>query len=772
MTKALVPTPPAGSIKQSSTFQEDLPITSITADVLGRGKFAKELAERVRAQRPAKTLIIAITGEWGSGKSSFLNLLEHELHEERTWWQKSLRHGKVVRFAPPYFEDTQDLLALLAEEITERWKWIRRPWRGLLFFLRRHAFSLIVITAFLALVSFGLETCHKDAITASCPTIATLLFPFNTTLFFSFLAFFATTRLIKRSPHEEIKRLSVKRWRLLKDCFQPPPQIIFIDELDRWDGTSVKELINFIKINTTFDNKIFVLAFDKDVVSKHLTENDVPGHIYLEKIIQYELKLPTIGGWTLRELLNKKLREVSKAERWQEACQGNRYDYILDEILSVELTTMRDVHRYINAVSFSADFAVRDLDIQDYLIVELLKLKHSDVFNALSNQKTLLTQILSQPNEDSFRKLVYQLQVWAKQDRQTYPNTVYKALWALFGSVEKPPDAIDNEGQVVYHTSFGTRYHSTPQIVQAAYFDRYFTQQIPAGQLSDSSIRSLMTSENPHQAIDSLIIDGANAATHFAFIIRRLTALLDEMPVQNLSLLQAIEETLVSKELQSIHYTIKGEKANLKTNDDRGAIVTSFERLLLKYSSNLLADKDGKGLESWVQLMSNLDSYFIKLSLLQKLEEHVVWRPIITPEVFDAAQDVVLKKANIALDDPRFWRQSNLRYIIYRLWVLKGNEQIKRKIIDHMESDENFLAFLKSISFPQRTIETGYCSNFPEPFIHDIFDGRDVIEQRLKRLTNSKDTKLRKPAKSLLKKLQNSLTEREFKQQGRANDST
>lgn len=734
MTKNLVPTPSTPLIKQPRTFHEDVPITSIGADVLGRGEFAKDLADRIKAQRPEKTLIIAITGEWGSGKSSFLNLLEHELNARRTWWQKWLRHGKVVRFAPSYFEDTQDLLALLAEEITERWKWIRRPWRGFLLQLQRHAFSLIVLIAFLALVSFGLETCRKDVITASCPTLATLLFPFNTTLFFSFLAFFATTQLIKRSPHEEIKRLSVKRCLLLKGCCQPPPQIIFIDELDRWDGTSVRELINFIKINTTFENKIFVLAFDKDVVSKHLTENDVPGHIYLEKIIQYELKLPTIGGWTLREVLNKKLREISKAERWQEACQGNRYDYILDEILSVELTTMRDVHRYINAVSFSADFAVRDLDIQDYLIVELLKLKHSDVFNELYKYKHILTHERTTPSNTKERRESPDFENLLKNlwNLESKSSSLNKCLTALFPILRDHHASTSSRNELFRSLFVRGQRTSDLVISDVEFFDRYFTLAIAPDQLSDAEIKLLLQKTNKEDAFRQYTTSPLNFSCS-RYILTRLGACSSDLLQEFVPAILVFERNIIP------HTSVPKLDSYLLLNNTAQEQYNFIKTLSQKIALTpplFPSQRD----EAWAQIIDEIEHLFLLVHASRWLDDLGPQNSVdLKAADIQAFNSKVLRRIKADFSNGSLFTIPNSSVVLEH-WIQKGEDS--REILKHFATDDtNFITLCEACVTKERTLE-GLREMLPLNSFQEIFGSRDLLIARLQTIANASNKDL------------------------------
>lgn len=60
----------------------DCPIQDEKEDKLNFEPFAKKIAEGILKYNQNQTLILSIEGEWGSGKSSLMNLIENEIIEE------------------------------------------------------------------------------------------------------------------------------------------------------------------------------------------------------------------------------------------------------------------------------------------------------------------------------------------------------------------------------------------------------------------------------------------------------------------------------------------------------------------------------------------------------------------------------------------------------------------------------------------------------------------------------------------------------------------
>lgn len=62
-------------------FASDRPITKIEEDLLGRSGFSTDLANAMASWRGRDSLVVALHGDWGSGKSSIKNMVLSQLNE-------------------------------------------------------------------------------------------------------------------------------------------------------------------------------------------------------------------------------------------------------------------------------------------------------------------------------------------------------------------------------------------------------------------------------------------------------------------------------------------------------------------------------------------------------------------------------------------------------------------------------------------------------------------------------------------------------------------
>ena len=88
----------------------DAPIRSLSEDRLGRRPFAQALAAEVMAAPVARGYVIGLTGPWGSGKTSILNMTVDALGDQAV----------VVQFNPWMFSGTEALVSSFFAEISKQ----------------------------------------------------------------------------------------------------------------------------------------------------------------------------------------------------------------------------------------------------------------------------------------------------------------------------------------------------------------------------------------------------------------------------------------------------------------------------------------------------------------------------------------------------------------------------------------------------------------------------------------------------------------------------
>jgi predicted KAP-like P-loop ATPase len=90
------------AIDINSTFNSDSPIESPEQDIFKRVPFAQGIAKVITNRVNPDSIVFGIYGEWGTGKTSVLNLIENEL--------KKSKKIQCVKFNPWRFEDESSLI--------------------------------------------------------------------------------------------------------------------------------------------------------------------------------------------------------------------------------------------------------------------------------------------------------------------------------------------------------------------------------------------------------------------------------------------------------------------------------------------------------------------------------------------------------------------------------------------------------------------------------------------------------------------------------------
>lgn len=98
-------------------FRPDQPINSSHDDLLGRSVFSQSFGRALISYRETESLVTALYGDWGSGKSSMLNLaIEHIelLTKDANEHEKPI----IVRFNPWNYSDQVQLISQFFQELS------------------------------------------------------------------------------------------------------------------------------------------------------------------------------------------------------------------------------------------------------------------------------------------------------------------------------------------------------------------------------------------------------------------------------------------------------------------------------------------------------------------------------------------------------------------------------------------------------------------------------------------------------------------------------
>lgn len=346
--------------REASTPSGDEPLDDLSQDRLGREGFVKLLVEEIRSA-PASGFVIGVTGSWGSGKTSVINMAVSSLDEEPGY--------RVLRFNPWLFSGTPQLVEHFFTELAAQLREAGRRRKGerltnLGSTVERYG-NLLDPLRFAP----GVDTAAKVSRFAGGALRSAGKGPTSVR---------AEKETLDKLLNEHDERL-----------------IVVIDDIDRLEEGEIRDVMRLVRLVGDFPNVVYILAFATDVVARALGNRQLDleratsdGHTYLEKIVQVTHAVPSIDREAMSALVLRRLEETLRDVAYE--IEVEHWSAVYSAIRGY-FRTMRDVLRYCNAVRAPAEHLIADIDIADILGLEALRLFEPAVWERLSSLARGLT---------------------------------------------------------------------------------------------------------------------------------------------------------------------------------------------------------------------------------------------------------------------------------------------------------------------------------------------------------------------------------------------
>ena len=332
----------------------DLPIAKLEEDGLNRGSFAESLAKTLVQYSFPSSLTIGLYGEWGSGKTSLLNMVFENVER--------IDDGVVVlRFNPWLCSDPKQLVTQFFKQMATAIK------------LKKRA----------ADKAWELIDQYADILgaTSVIPVAGEIVAAFTKVL----------TKKAEEETKERTNDLQESKNQIIKKLKDEKIKIIVsIDDIDRLSEEEIVAVFQLVKSLADFPNTIYVLAFDYDVVVRALGKvQHGDGKEYLEKIVQVPFEIPAPNIDDIHEALFSKLNGILgdipeedwDKETWVELFQQGIKNYI---------RSIRDVIRYTNVFSLKYELLKNETSAADLLGLTCLQVFEPTVYSKLPSYKDIL----------------------------------------------------------------------------------------------------------------------------------------------------------------------------------------------------------------------------------------------------------------------------------------------------------------------------------------------------------------------------------------------
>lgn len=340
-------------------------------------KYAETLVKKLKNTDLSKeSFAVGITGEWGSGKSTFLNTMKKEI--------KEAKFAEIVEFNPWLCNSpeqvTQDFFATLINELSPKHSTLSRD-------LNKYA-KLLNKIAKASLSFFGIDL----DLTPSDDSLNKL----------------------KENISDKLANL-------------PKKVVILIDDTDRLEGNEVFEILRLIRNTADFKNVIYIATYDKEYVTDVLEGNKIKDpSAYLEKIFQVEVHLLKTESFELWDTLMEEIE--ANFSNFNNEIKINFSDFNFNdrELVSQILSNYRQVKRFARQFTAYLDYLNNNNLINNFYIIdlfwlELLQTYDKNTYNILAKDRLNLLEV---------RDNSYILQ--NKEDNTTLEEKTKKILNTLF----------------------------------------------------------------------------------------------------------------------------------------------------------------------------------------------------------------------------------------------------------------------------------------------------------------------------------------------------
>lgn len=331
--------------QESILIKAENPISEIDDDLLQFNKEAEYFANYILKNIDRKSSFsIGIVSEWGTGKTSYINLIKKNLDQEEFI---------SISFNPRLSKDISSIQKDLFEA------------------LRQHLSKYNSV--FSSLFTNYIHSLNIDDGWGVIKTIKSFAKEIN-----------------KENEKERINdAINSIRKRI----------VIFIDDFDRLIDHEIIEVFKLIYYNGSFTNIIFISAYDKTHINKTLGEyNKNQKTHFTDKFFDMEILLPLRTHDDLYDILIKLLdHEITiKNEDIKEAIpleetnnnkdnnKDNGFNSLLSEMkdeIKHCLPTLRDIKRFCSLFIESYNRVEGEVNIEDFLLLTLLKYKCPEVYD-------------------------------------------------------------------------------------------------------------------------------------------------------------------------------------------------------------------------------------------------------------------------------------------------------------------------------------------------------------------------------------------------------
>lgn len=348
-------------------FYTDKPINTSDEDILDRKSFAEQLAKAILSYNKQDNLIIGISGKWGSGKTSVINMALNYIATQEQTDDAPI----IIKFNPWNYSNSEQLISqffhsiIIDLENEDKELKSKNKKNNMLESvgeaLRTYS-SLLEYTVFIPVIgpyTIPLKELAKDTSNSISNKYANS----------------PTVEKQKEEVEDSLKKINKKI-------------IIVIDDIDRLNNEQIRLIFRLVNSLAGFSNMIYLLSYDKDVVVRALEkEQQYKGEEYLEKIIQANFEIPMYDGEAIYDYLKEKINPFLKQEKEYD---DQYFNTVYRNCVIPFVDSIRDVNRILNVFMFKYELIKEEINCIDLLAITTFQVCEHSIFNWIVKNTAVL----------------------------------------------------------------------------------------------------------------------------------------------------------------------------------------------------------------------------------------------------------------------------------------------------------------------------------------------------------------------------------------------
>ena len=687
-------------------FYSEKPLISKNEDLLGRKKVANDLAKEIEDYKIEDSLTIGIVGKWGSGKTSFINMVLENFEENDDYI--------IIKFNPWNISSRKQLISDFFLQLSNN---IEK--KGSNEIIGAIGKSLGTLSKFFKPLGF----IPPPSVLSTIGDITEKASEFINEYVES-----------EKEDLESLKdNINNKLTNLNKKI------IIVIDDIDRLCDEEIREMFQLVKSIADFKNTIYILSYDREIVTKALDKTQQgKGEEYLEKIVQVPLVLPYISKNDLDKIFINRLNIIINIP--DEEYDNSYFSEIYYNGLAENFENLRDIERYMNVFSLGINLAREELNINDYIVITLIKVFEPDLYEYIKNNKEYFsgTKFDEFLNKDK-KEILTELERIYEKLKKLEKRKIKRLMEVVFPKLEV----------TTYDEGFIDIWGKTRRIATPVYFESYFRLDFPEDEIKKSEIKKFREFSTEEDLIKIFNINNKKKIRFLEIILEEIEEISDKKAIILLKFIFSIADELkyegskgIFAFMENPQYKITRIFYKILNNSNRNQYKIMEE--LFKY--------DKSSLQLLFSVLEMLNDSFLKKNL--ESEYGIEENQLIT--LRDIAVTKILKESE-KLEKI----ESGLLNILYAMKRLGGREEAKKVFKNYLKNKNLLIDFIKEF-ITTKTTESNYFVEesryLLKDYINDFYDYEEFVKLVDENFTNPTEEETR-----IIKLLKNAITREELK---------